>query len=111
MPVNISACTYVFKMDADEMSDPEVTRVMLQQILGPEHEVVSASSLSFPNSPDEDDAKWKHHVVKINTPTPDGIATRLMGEDWVRKDHIMYTTDLSSSSQNKETKTQTKTRD
>jgi hypothetical protein len=76
--------------------NPETTQAILQHILGPQHEVVSASTLSFPNSTDPDDASVMHHIVKINTPTPDGIATRLMGENWVRKDHILYTVDFST---------------
>ena len=82
------------KIQGDE--NPEATQSILQRMLGPQHEVVSASTLSFPNSTDPDDASVMHHIVKINTPAPDAIATRLMGIDWVKKHHIAYTVDFST---------------
>ena len=95
MAENMSSCTYIFKMKIHSDDNPEATQAILQRILGPRHEVVSASTISFPNSTNASDSSVMHHIVKINTPTPDGIATRLMGTGWVRKDHILYTVDFT----------------
>ena len=94
----VKHCTYIFKMEKQSDDNPETTQSILQHILGPRHEVVSASTLDFPNSTDPNDASVMHHIVKINTPTPDALATRLMGTDWVKKHHIVYTVDFSTQS-------------
>eukprot|EP00573_Skeletonema_grethae_P000789 CAMPEP_0201690912 /NCGR_PEP_ID=MMETSP0578-20130828/4221_1 /ASSEMBLY_ACC=CAM_ASM_000663 /TAXON_ID=267565 /ORGANISM="Skeletonema grethea, Strain CCMP 1804" /LENGTH=97 /DNA_ID=CAMNT_0048176011 /DNA_START=115 /DNA_END=408 /DNA_ORIENTATION=- len=87
-------CTYIIKLIPNQVlphlnnvNETEVTQEFLQQCLGPEHEVLSASAITDPTNP-----LVIHHVVKVKTPTPSEIANRLMGgESWVRKDQVLFT--------------------
>ena len=80
-------CTYIFKLN---YAGTEVTQELLQQYLGPEHEVLSASSVTL-NSSHTDNPSVIRHVVKVKTTAPSEIANILMGERWDRKDHILFT--------------------
>jgi hypothetical protein len=92
----IIECTYILKMLFNG-DDPEVTREIVQQVLGPEHEVVSASSVLYDGSNSDRDSSIIHHVIKVNTPAPTDIANKLMGDCWVRKIHHMFTVDNGSN--------------
>jgi hypothetical protein len=84
-------CTYVFKLNLNIDDDgTELTRELLQQYLGPAHEVLSASSVTL-NSSHTDNPSVTHQIVKVKTTAPSEIANILMGERWVRKDHILFT--------------------
>lgn len=86
-------CTYIFKLNLNiDNNQTEITRELLQQHLGAEHEVLSATSVIL----NTDNPSVIHHVVKVKTTAPSEIANILMGERWVRKDHILFTVDHSS---------------
>lgn len=91
----IIECTYIMKMLFNG-DDPEVTREIMQQVLGPEHEVVSANSVLFDSTNADRGPSVIHHVIKVNTPAPTAIANRLMGDSWVRKIHQIFTIDNGS---------------
>ena len=84
-------CTHIFKLNLSiDDNSTEVTRELLQQYLGPEHEVLSASSVTL-SSFHTDNPSVIHHVVKVKTTAPSEIANILLGDRWVRKDHILFT--------------------
>jgi hypothetical protein len=88
-------CTYVFRFDReDDNATPAETRAIIQSYLGSEHEVLSSSKLQF-NTIDTDNSSIIHHVVKVKTCAPTDVATKLMGNAWVRQDHILFKTQPS----------------
>mmetsp|Transcript_15372 Transcript_15372/g.31192 ORF Transcript_15372/g.31192 Transcript_15372/m.31192 type:complete len:119 (-) Transcript_15372:194-550(-) len=84
-------CTYVFKIqDDDEHEDnADVIKNSIQSLLGSEHEVISLSKMRF-SAPSTDDSSIFQHVIKVKTNSPTHVATKFMGNNWVREDHILF---------------------
>jgi hypothetical protein len=85
-------CTYVFKIqyDDDEHEDnADMIKNSIQSLLGSEHEVMSLSKMKF-NTPSTDDYSFLQHVIKVKTNSPTHVATKFMGNDWVREDHTLF---------------------
>jgi hypothetical protein len=81
-------CTYVFAIeDDDEDQDNEaLLQNVIQSILGSEHEVLSLVKMRFCTN----DSVEFQHVLKVKTNSPSYVATKFMGNDWVREDHILF---------------------
>jgi hypothetical protein len=88
----LQTCTYVLRIDAgtEDGENPDETRSLLQSYLGSEHEVISLNRMRFNDTIYSDDSEI-HHVLSIKTRSPTEVATKLMGDRWVRKDHILFT--------------------
>jgi hypothetical protein len=89
--VSPKICTYVFKIKGDEKDadNADIIRSNIQSLLGSEHEVVSLSKMRF-SSLCTDDSSVFQHVMKVKTNSPTYVATKFMGNDWVREDHILF---------------------
>lgn len=84
-------CTYVFKIleDGEHEDNADVMRNNIQSLLGSDHEVISLSKMRF--SPlCTDDSSVFQHVIKVKTNSPTHVATKFMGNNWVREDHILF---------------------
>ena len=81
-------CIYVFRLEDDDENEDNAAELQtsIQSILGSEHEVLSLSKMRF-GTPDE---TIFQHVVKVKTNSPSYVATKFMGNDWVREDHILF---------------------
>jgi len=84
-------CTYVFKIKGDDehTDNADLIRNNIQSLLGSEHEVISLSKMKF-SSLCTDDSSVLQHVIKVKTNSPTHVATKFMGSDWVREDHILF---------------------
>jgi hypothetical protein len=84
-------CTYVFKIQDDEEheNNADIIKNNIQSILGSEHEVISVSKMRF-STPSTDDSSVFQFVIKVKTNSPTHVATKFMGNDWVREDHILF---------------------
>eukprot|EP00984_Skeletonema_dohrnii_P034607 scaffold33607_cov84-Skeletonema_dohrnii-CCMP3373.AAC.1 len=85
-------CTYVMRIERateEDMTTPEQARLLLQNFLGPEHEVMSANRMRF-NTIHTDNSCIDHHVIKVRTCMPEAVATRLIGNTWVKEEHILF---------------------
>ena len=82
-------CTYVFAIeDDDENEDNEaILQNVIQSILGSEHEVLSLVKMRFSTINSEPEFQ---HVLKVKTNSPEYVATKFMGNNWVREDHILF---------------------
>lgn len=86
-------CTYILRIDNEDhaeqiMSSAEI-RVRLQDFLGPEHTVLTADKLKL-QSTHADQSSPVHNVVKVKTCKPTVVANKLMGDKWVREDHVLF---------------------
>jgi len=103
-------CTYVFKIleDGEYEDNSDVMRNSIQSLLGSDHEVISLSKMKF--SPlCTDDSSVFQHVIKVKTNSPTHVATKFMGNNWVREDHILFKSNSSplvpiNNSENNNTK-------
>jgi hypothetical protein len=88
----LQICTYVFKIESDDeyRDDSDEIRNYIQLLLGPDHEVISASKMSFSTLRTDDSSSVLQHVVKVKTNAPTEVAEKFMGSDWVREDHILF---------------------
>ena len=84
-------CTYVFKIESDDedKDDSDEIRNYIQSLLGHDHEVISASKMSF-STLRTDDSSVLQHVIKVKTNASTEVAEKIMGSDWVREDHILF---------------------
>lgn len=87
----LQICTYVFKIESDDedRDDSDEIRNYIQSLLGPDHEVISASKMSF-STLRTGDSSVLQHVLKVKTNAPTEVAEKVMGSDWVREDHILF---------------------
>lgn len=91
-------CTYVLKIQYDEEHEDnaDIIKDSIQSLLGSEHEVISLSKMRF-STPSTDDSSVFQHVIKVKTNSPTHVATKFMGNDWVREDHILFKASRPSS--------------
>lgn len=87
----LQICTYVFKIQSEQedIDDSDEIRTSIQSLLGPDHEVISASKMKF-STLCTDDSPVSQHVIKIKTKMPTHVATKFMGGEWVREDHVLF---------------------
>lgn len=87
-------CTYVYRVHSESVNaeaTPEQSQSLLQTYLGNEHEVVSVESMNLNTRRNVDsNSNVIHHVIKIKTHDPEYVAVKLMGDSWVREDHILF---------------------
>lgn len=83
-------CTYVFRIQDDDENEDNAAELQnsIQSDLGSEHEVLSLSKMRFSTVSGNDTIF--QHVLKVKTNSPTYIATKFMGNDWVREDHILF---------------------
>mmetsp|Transcript_5721 Transcript_5721/g.9380 ORF Transcript_5721/g.9380 Transcript_5721/m.9380 type:complete len:121 (+) Transcript_5721:526-888(+) len=102
-------CTYIMRTQVEQQNDDtEVLaifdqmmssaemRVKVQAYLGSDHTVLSANKLKFQSALEEDPCMI-HNVVKVRTRAPTVVANKLMGNSWVRQDHILFKSPPPSS--------------
>ena len=84
-------CTYVFRIQDDNENEDnaDVLHNSIQSILGSEHEVISLSKMRF-STIAHDESSVFQHVIKVKTNSPTHVATKFMGNNWVREDHILF---------------------
>ena len=82
-------CTYVCKIQEENEDNADIIKSSLQLLLGPEHEVMSLTKMRF-CAPSTDDSSVLQHVIKVKTSSPTHVATKFMGNNWVREDHILF---------------------
>ena len=91
-------CTFVFKIknDAEELDDEELMKNGIQSLLGSEHEVIALDRMRL-SRPSVDDTVLFRHVIKVRTCSPTYVATKFMGNNWVREDHILFKSSIEAS--------------
>lgn len=87
-------CTYVYRVNGESVNanaTTEESQSILQSYLGNEHEVISIDSMNLNTIRNADsNSQVIHHVIKIRTHDPEYVAMKLMGDAWVREDHILF---------------------
>eukprot|EP00986_Skeletonema_menzelii_P010493 scaffold5112_cov76-Skeletonema_menzelii.AAC.3 len=86
-------CTYILRIDSEQQNEQMMRsaeiRFYLQALLGPEHDVLSVDKLKL-NSSQADEFSPIHNVVKVKTCKPMVVANKLMGDKWIREDHVLF---------------------
>ena len=83
-------CSYVLRIDSvDESASKDDIRRMIQSFLGNDHEVISVDRMKF-HSVAKNDSSSIQNVVKVKTCAPSLVATKLIGNTWVRSEHVIY---------------------
>ena len=91
-------CTYVFRIQDDNENEDNADELQnsVQSILGTEHEVISLSKMRISTIATVESSDAFQHVIKVKTNSPTHVATKFMGNNWVREDHILFRACLPS---------------